>query len=82
MKVFIRIIKYKEKIVRMVIPTNNRLNVNLKNVLYADMKIISLPNAQNHLNMTINDKIKSISVNGVIVHSKNDNYKKMYASMA
>ena len=55
---------------RLVIQTNNILNVNLANILDADLKITSLPNVQNHLKITRNNESKSVSVKGVIVHPK------------
>ena len=45
---------------RLVIWTNNRLNINLANVVDADLNITSLTNVLNHLKITINDKINSV----------------------
>ena len=59
-------------VVRPVIRKNNGLNVHLTNVLDTDLYIISLINVQNHLNITRSKKIKSVSINGVIVNHKNN----------
>ena len=57
-----------KNIVRLVIWTNNGMDLHLTNVLDADLKITSLLNVQNHLNNTIKDKIKYVSMKGVIVY--------------
>ena len=54
----------------MVIRKNNRLNVNLANILDAGQKITSFPIVQKHLNIMSNNKNKSVSVKGVIFHRK------------
>ena len=56
--------------VLLVIRKNNRLNVNLANVLDADLNITSLRNVQNHLNIMINDASKSVLVKRVILNSQ------------
>ena len=55
---------------RLVINTDNVLNVHLKNVLDSYLKIIELLNVQNHLKTTINDENNSASTKGAIVHRK------------
>ena len=59
-----------EKIFRLVIRINDGLNVHLTNVLDADLKITWLLNVLNHLKITSNYKVISVSMKGLIVHCK------------
>ena len=57
---------------RLVIRTNEGLNVHLTNDLDVDQKITLLLNIQNHLNITRNDERNSVSVKEVIMHRINN----------
>ena len=55
---------------RLVILTNNGLNVHLTNILDADIYIIYLLSVQNHLKITRNEESKYVSTKKVIVNRK------------
>ena len=56
----------------MVIRKNGGQNVQIANVLDADLYITSFLNFQNHINITIDEKSMSLLEKGVIVHHKNN----------